>query len=127
MKRLVLSLVVLLTLFTSALAYAQPVDIIGDDACKGEAASSSVCKNNKDDPITGSTSKLLVIANVLAWFGGAIAVIMIIYAGFVYVTSSGDDGKIKSAKNIILYSVVGLVVIVVSRIIVAFVIDRTLK
>lgn len=127
MKRLVLSIAVLFALLTPALAYAQPVDIISDDACTGEAANSSVCNKNKDDPITGSTSKLLVIANVLAWFGGAIAVIMIIYAGFVYVTSSGDDGKIKSAKNIILYSVVGLVVIVVSRIIVAFVIDRTLK
>jgi len=127
MKRLVIVFALLATLLSPALAYAQPVDIINDDACKGEAANSSVCKNNTDDPITGSTSKLLVIANVLAWFGGAIAVIMMIYAGFVYVTSSGDDGKIKSAKNIILYSVVGLVVIVVSRIIVAFVIDRTLK
>ena len=127
MRRLVIVFALLATLLSPALAYAQPVDIINDDACKGEAANSSVCKNNTDDPITGSTSKLLVIANVLAWFGGAIAVIMMIYAGFVYVTSSGDDGKIKSAKNIILYSVVGLVVIVVSRIIVAFVIDRTLK
>lgn len=127
MRRL-LSLLILLTAFLMpSLAYAENVQIIGDDACSGSAADSSVCKSSSDDPITGSTSKLLVIANVLAWFGGAIAVIMIIYAGFVYVTSSGDDGKVKSAKNIILYSVVGLVVIVVSRIIVAFVIDRTLK
>ena len=100
-------------------------DIIPNDACAG-ADASSVCKKGTDDPITGTGGILLNVANILAWFGGAIAVIMIIYAGFVYVTSAGDDGKVKNAKNIILYSVVGLVVIVVARMIVLFVVNRTL-
>ncbi len=127
MRRLILSVLVLILLLVPSLAYAE-VNIIDPDFCNNnETKNSSVCQSTKKDPLTGSNGTLLTIANILAWLGGVIAVVMIIYAGFVYVTSSGDDGKIKSAKNIILYSIVGLVVIVVSRIIVAFVIDRTLR
>jgi hypothetical protein len=128
MKMITATLLLACIFLFSSLAYAEPVDIIGNDVCAGnEAKNSSVCQQNSKDPFTGSNSALLTIANILAWAGGVIAVIMIIFAGFTYVTSSGDDSKVKSAKNIILYAVVGLIVIVVSRIIVAFVIDRTLK
>ena len=127
MKMIAATLMLAFIFLFSSVAYAE-VDIIGNDVCSGsEAKNSSVCQQNSQDPFTGSNSALLTIANILAWAGGVIAVIMIIFAGFTYVTSSGDDSKVKSAKNIILYAVVGLIVIVVSRIIVAFVIDRTLK
>lgn len=127
MRLLILAVVALGLFLVPSLAYAE-VNIIDPSFCNdNETKNSSVCQSTKKDPFTGSNSTLLTIANILAWIGGVIAVVMLIYAGFVYVTSSGDDGKIKSAKNIILYSIVGLVVIVVSRIIVAFVIDRTLR
>ena len=125
MKKIFLTTMLVISFLVPSLVYAQAVDIIPEDACSG-VNGSSVCKKSTDDPITGTGGILLNIANILAWFGGAKAVIMIIYAGFVYVTSSGDDGKVKSAKNIILYSVVGLVVIVVARMIVLFVVNRAL-
>ncbi len=127
MKKIIIGAFLLITLLLPSYAYAEDVNIIGGNVCTKETENSPVCNSTKKDPFTGSNSALLNIANILSWIGGVIAVIMIIFAGFTYVTSSGDDGKIKTAKNIILFSVVGLVVIVVSRIIVAFVIDRTLK
>jgi hypothetical protein len=40
----------------------------------------------------------------------AISVTLIIYGGFLFVTSSGDEKKIEEAKKYVLWSVVGIVV-----------------
>ncbi len=43
---------------------------------------------------------------------GLLGVIMFIYAGFQYLTASGDETKITKAKNTLLYAVVGVAVAV---------------
>ena len=63
------------------------------------------------------------VINVLLFLIGAISVIMIIYGGIRYVTSGGDQGAVTSAKNTILYAVVGLVVAILAYAIVNFVVD----
>lgn len=65
------------------------------------------------------------ILNYLLGFLGLIAVIMIIYAGFLYVTSGTNEDNIGKAKNIILYAIVGIVVILASAAIVNFAFDVT--
>jgi hypothetical protein len=52
---------------------------------------------------------------------GGVAVIVIIIAGILYTISAGDAGKVKKAKNTILYAVVGLVVAMLSSAIIAFI------
>lgn len=54
---------------------------------------------------------------------GLVAVIMIIYGGIQYTTSAGDSGKIASAKNTIIYSIVGLVVAILAYAIVNLVVS----
>jgi len=39
---------------------------------------------------------------------------MVIYGGVTYVTAAGDDEKVGNAKNIILYSIVGIVIVLLS-------------
>ncbi len=128
MKYLLLSFLTAFALLTVpvAVSYAENVDLIPGNVCSGDGASSPACKNraSKDDPLTGNGGVLMKVTNVIAWFGGAIAVIMIIYASFTYVTSGGEQSKIKRAKDIILYAIVGLVVIVASRTIVIFVLNK---
>jgi hypothetical protein len=51
---------------------------------------------------------------------------MIIFAGFKYVTSGGDSSKIGSAKNTLIYAVVGLVVAGLSQIIVRYVVTKVI-
>lgn len=64
---------------------------------------------------TGSFRQLaLTIVNWLLSFLGLIAVVMIIYGGFLYVTAAGNDEKINKAKKIIMYAIVGIVVILLS-------------
>lgn len=50
------------------------------------------------------------VVNVLLFIIGAISVIMLIIGGIRYAVSAGDQGAVTSAKNTILYAIIGLVV-----------------
>ena len=54
------------------------------------------------------------IVNFFLYFLGFIATVMIIYGGVLYVTSAGNDENVGKAKNILLYAVIGIVVILLS-------------
>ncbi len=64
------------------------------------------------------------VTNIVSWAGGAIAVVFLVLSAFKFVSSGGNPDKIKSARNTILYSVIGLIVIVISRTLVLEVINR---
>ena len=49
--------------------------------------------------------------------------IMIIVGGIRYITSQGNQQQLQSAKNTVLYAVVGLVVAIAARAIVMLVVD----
>ncbi len=57
---------------------------------------------------------VLKIINFFLGFLGLLAVIMVIYGGFLYVSSAGNQEKVDSAKKILLYAVIGIVVIIIS-------------
>lgn len=61
------------------------------------------------------------VLNGVYFAAGAIAVIVIILAGYTFTTSVYDHAKVAQAKNAILYSVVGLVVVIVAFFITQFV------
>jgi hypothetical protein len=76
---------------------------------------------------TGATKINTLITDVVNIFSGivgVISVIMIIVGGFQYITSGGDTGKVSTAKNTIIYAVVGLVVVAFSQFIVQFVLNK---
>lgn len=64
------------------------------------------------------------IVDILSIIVGALSVIMIIVGGLKYVVSSGDSAGTQSAKNTILYAIVGLVIVIFAQVIVSFVISR---
>lgn len=63
------------------------------------------------------------IVNIILYVVGIIAVIMMIFGGFQYITSSGDTAKVTKAKNTILYGIVGLVIAILAYAIVQFVMN----
>jgi len=64
------------------------------------------------------------IVNIFSVVVGIVAVIMIIWGGFKYITSGGDSGNISGAKNTIIYAIIGLVVVALAQFIVQFVLDK---
>lgn len=65
--------------------------------------------------------------NILSSVVGVAAVIMIIVAGIKYITASGDPGSIKSARNTVIYAIVGLLIVAVSQTIVKYVVANVVN
>lgn len=63
------------------------------------------------------------VVNWLLFAVGVISVIMLVVGGIKYSTSAGDSNKVTSAKNTIMYALIGLAVAVLAFAIVNFVID----
>lgn len=63
---------------------------------------------------TGLRGIVLGIINFFLGFLGLLAVAMVIYAGFLYVGSAGNEENVNKAKKILLYAVLGIVVIIIS-------------
>ncbi len=79
--------------------------------------------DGKGDLVNSITGIINAVIAVL----GIVAVVVIIIGGIGYMTSSGDAGKVKKAKDTILYGVIGLVIVVLAFAIVNFVIANILK
>ena len=81
---------------------------------------------NCGDQASSSVSHLItVVVNVLSVIVGVVAVIMIIVGGFRYITSAGNPEGAKSARNTILYAIIGLVIVALAQLIVHFVLNKT--
>ncbi len=85
-------------------------------------ASDALCKN-KDN--TNPVQRAKNIINILLTIVGAGSVVVIIYAGILFVISSGNSQTIQTAKNTIIYAVIGLVISILSFAIVNFVVSST--
>jgi hypothetical protein len=59
-----------------------------------------------------------MIIYILLGVTGLIAVLFIIYGGFRYITSAGNDETAESAKKTIINAIIGLVVVILSYVIV---------
>jgi hypothetical protein len=64
------------------------------------------------------------IINILSVIVGIVAVIMIIVGGFKFITSGGDSGKITSARQTVIYALIGLVIVALAQFIVRFVLSK---
>jgi len=91
--------------------------------CDGLALTGGQC--GADDPTkTGVAKTIAVVINLLSLVVGVVAVIMIIIGGFKYIISGGDSNSISSAKNTILYAIIGLVIVALAQVIVKFVLNK---
>lgn len=57
-----------------------------------------------------------IINDILIPIGSVIAVLMVMWAGFKYVTARGDTTQIKEARDALLYAVIGAAILLGARI-----------
>ena len=128
-KMLILSASSLLTLVAAAV----PVTVSAQASIQGNLCQGA--KLDVSDTVTGKTGcdtegvggfqkTLNRIINVISLIVGVVAVIMIIYGGFRYITSGGTSEKVTSAKNTILYGLIGLIIVALAQVIVKFVLKE---
>ena len=125
-KRHLLALMAVPALALSVSAVATPAfaDCTGADSndlslCSGASSSQG---NDQPTNLFGSGGIFQTITNVLLFVIGAVSVVMLIIGGIRYTISQGDSSAVTSAKNTILYSVIGLVVAILAYAAVNFVI-----
>ena len=67
--------------------------------------------------------RVMTALNFFIAFSALVAVILIIMAGYMFITSAGDPEKIEKAQKTITAAVVGMIIVFLARVIVGFVID----
>lgn len=120
-KTFISGMAIFTALLLGPVASAAPGDVLNQSCNQAGNAGSALCQG-RNQQLFGPNGVFTDIINVIIYVIGAVAVVMIIVGGFRYVVSNGDSGSITTAKNTILYAVVGLVVAILSYAIVNFVI-----
>ncbi len=129
MKRLAilfasLGLMFSIALATPALAATQKADIIGNLCAGANLQAGTNCKTGSQNATEEINKIVKLVINTLSLIIGIVAVFMIIIAGLRYVTSGGADDSVTSAKNTILYAVIGLIIVVMAQFIIRFVLNK---
>ncbi len=109
----------MLSLSTIVFLSLQPVAAQVDVFKSCNNTNSEICED--DGKLFGSDSIWNKILNAITYVGGAVAVLMIVIGGLRYTLSNGDQAGINSAKNTILYAVVGVVLMIMANAIINFV------
>jgi hypothetical protein len=106
-------------LSTVALAAAPVGAIEVFDQCE-DIPDSAVCQSAGEEG-DDLPSMAQIIVNTLLFVLGMVAVVMIVVGGFRYTMSRGEASEVKTAKDIILYAIIGLIVAIMAYAIVNFV------
>ena len=85
-------------------------------------SSSAICKDleNKD----GLSNTIKNATKIVLFIAGALAVIMIIYGSIRFMTAHGDAKQVESARLIVTYSVIGLIIAILAYALVNFVLSN---
>ena len=71
------------------------------------------------NPLAADTVMELIqdVIDILVAIGVPIAVLFLVYAGFLFVTARGSEEQIKKAKGILLWTIVGILILLGAKII----------
>ncbi len=72
-------------------------------------------------------TKVVDAINFFTGFAALVAVILIIVAGYMFITSSGDPDKVDKAGKTLSGTIVGLIIVFVARLLVEFVLKAVVK
>jgi len=88
------------------------------------AATTGDCTQASDVEEPSFSDLAAKVVNILSLIVGVVAVIMIIFGGFKYITSGGESGNVSGAKNTLIYAIVGLVIVALAQFVVHFVLNN---
>lgn len=100
-----------------------------DPVCQANPNSVACIESKKtqtptDNSLYGPNGILTKVVRIISTVLGIAAVIVVIIGGFKYSLSSGDPKSAESAKNTILFAIIGLVIAAVAQGIVIFVLNK---
>lgn len=123
LKIILAAVALCLCLAPASPVFAAEKDVFDQVKCGGSAGTSAVC-NADGNPITGPSGALTRVTTLVAYIAGIAAILIMIIGGIMYILSGGDSAKVSTAKNTVLYALIGLVVVILARTIIVFVIGK---
>ena len=94
---------------------------ISSEACDLNPDSAACQELNDGDRLPGIGQNII---NTALYIVGILAVAMIIFAGLRYIMSGGNAKRVEQSKQILIYSVTGLIVALLAYAIVNFVLGK---
>jgi uncharacterized membrane protein YwzB len=112
----------------TGLALLTPLTALADNPFqRSQAMVGDVGKSAGIEGGGGLTEMIGKLINVFLGFLGIIFLVLMIYAGFLWMTAQGDDTKVKKAKDMIFQAIIGLIIIVAAYAISNFVLGSLLN
>lgn len=131
LRDILLSALLVFTCLTASLAPAAAFNPFGGADCGGQNSASAACQAKNTDPLAGPNGILIKATNIVAYLGGAIALIMIIVGAIRFITSGSDvstgsrtDTDVEDARRSIVGALIGLAIIILAKFIITYVIAR---
>lgn len=128
MKRIILGFLTLLTAGQMALV-ALPVGAqtqIQDDPLKGLAET----KLPGGDPSQAGTRLPLMIGSIIRTILGLLGIIflvLMVYAGFLWMTARGEDEPVTKAKDIIKQAIIGMIIVFMAYALTGFIVQAVVN
>lgn len=102
---------------------AQDVASGANSASTGTVGGGCGTNNTLHDTSIGRIGREIV--TIFSYIVGVVSIIMIIYGGFRYITSGGESSNVSSAKNTIIYALIGLIIVALAQALVHWVLNTT--
>lgn len=128
-RTLALLVVGFLAVFTLSLSLSSPVhaDSVTEGLDKLKTATGDAYPDTVFSDKKTPSEILGQIISIALGIAFAIAVIMVIYGGYQYITSAGNEEKATSGRQTILYALIGIVIILLSFVMVRAVVGFVQK
>ena len=82
--------------------------------------------NSNLTSIEGIVNLVTNILNFFVFFSAVVAVALIVYSGFLYITATGEPDRIQKATKALTASIIGLAVVFLARLVVVFLLKEFL-
>lgn len=121
----ILILILVFSFFPSANVLAGRDPEVYGEGAEGLNPTGSGSPSGLDNPLPTADPRVIIGNVIKAMLGlvGSLALAVFVFGGFTWVTSAGNEEKIKKGKDMIMWAVFGLAVIFMSYAMVTFVIN----
>lgn len=114
----ILIFAVILMFSTHTMIFAQ--DCTDPTLPNGDVNPNYPCPTSGNNPVTGITGNPITsflnnVINFLIGLGSIVGVVFLVIAGFYFVTARGDDRKIEKARIMVLWVIIGIGIIFISK------------
>ena len=122
MRKALLSIAIIIAMLAPIIISAPTIRAVDVNSGNGDvsnicaqpgAATSAYCQDttNPTNKVYGKNGVLITTSYIISIIAGVAAIIIIIISGIRFMVSGGDSNSVASARNSIIYAVVGLIVI----------------